>query len=116
MALSDIGDVYYWGWNKHGQLGHSEDVVTLPIPTLVEFEIEDVNIACVGCGSKHSVALSDCGVVYGWGWNGYGQLGRQIEDATSINYRPRVIELLKTLTPVYVYCRYWNTFICAKHN
>ena len=115
MALSSIGDVYSWGWNKHGQLGHSEDVATVPVPTLVEFESEDVNIVSVGCGSKHSVALSDNGVLYGWGWNGYGQLGkRRAEDPLLVSHHPRVIELLDTLFPLCVYCGYWNTFIFAK--
>ena len=112
LALSEIGDVYSWGWNQHKQLGHSESTVTVPMPTLVEFEKEDVNIVCISCGSKHSVALSDRGVVYGWGWNGYGQLGRRKEE--TITY-PKCIELLETLTPVYVYCKYWNTLVLCEN-
>ena len=29
----------------------------------------------VACGYAHALALSDSGIVYGWGANSYGQLG-----------------------------------------
>ena len=110
LALSEFGDVYSWGWNRHKQLGHSEHLATVPMPTLVQVESEDVNIVCVGCGSKHSVGLSEGGVVYGWGWNGYGQL----EGKQELIVDPQRLSLPGHLRPVHVYCGYWNTLVlCA---
>jgi len=35
-ALTTTGDVYVWGWNKHGQLGARQVKVTLsPLPRLL---------------------------------------------------------------------------------
>lgn len=134
LALSEIGDVYSWGWNKHKQLGHSEQMPTVAIPTLVELrpssiaesteakvaggcvpavkveeDCEDVNIVSVSCGSRHSVGLSDSGEVYGWGWNGYGQLGGERNER--VVRIPRRISCMKA---VFVNCSHWNTlFLCA---
>lgn len=80
VALSDIGDVYTWGWNNHGQLGITcqppevpSAFYTLPYP--VDFCIE-CNVDYVACGSMHTVALTTkprC--IWTWGWGEYGQLG-----------------------------------------
>jgi RCC1 and BTB domain-containing protein len=32
-------------------------------------------ILSIACGGGHSLALTDSGKVYGWGWNNYGQVG-----------------------------------------
>lgn len=75
LALSTCGDVYSWGWNLDHQLGHSADTATVATPTLVEIEEGEMDFQSVGCGSRHSTALSMSGVLYTWGWNAYGQLG-----------------------------------------
>ncbi len=74
LAVSEYGDVYSWGWNSDGQLGHSADTATVAIPTLIELQ-EEMDFKLVRCGSRHSAALSVCGTVYTWGWDGWGQLG-----------------------------------------
>ncbi|XP_077992237.1 RCC1 domain-containing protein 1-like [Glandiceps talaboti] len=53
-----------------------KDVIVLcqMVPCLLEFP-DEVNISKVSCGSRHTVAISETGNVYTWGWNGYGQLG-----------------------------------------
>lgn len=33
------------------------------------------NIRKIKCGSWHVLALNECGDIYCWGWNKYGQLG-----------------------------------------
>ena len=74
VALSAAGDVYSWGWNKHGQLGHSASVPAVCIPGLIDAD-PSLTFVSVACGTRHSVALSNGGSMYAWGWNGYGQLG-----------------------------------------
>ena len=82
LALSHSGDVYSWGWNEHGQLGlRSPPGPTVAVPTLVDVITDDggsngdVSFVSVSCGSRHSAAVSENGVLHCWGWDGYGQLG-----------------------------------------
>lgn len=131
LALSEYGDVYSWGWNKHGQLGHSKQTPTVATPTLVEIypgtlararpmdecdmveACDEVCIVSVSCGTRHSVALSDGGSVYGWGWNGYGQLGGDRNE--NVVPFPRTISLPGVMGVILIHCGCWNTlFLCNK--
>lgn len=100
LALSECGDVYSWGWNKDGQLGLRETAgLTVATPTLVDIGAGgggDVSFVSVSCGSRHSAALTEAGVLYSWGWNDYGQLG----SSAVCGSRWRA-----------VYCSYWNTLL-----
>ena len=117
VALSTIGDVYSWGWGEHGQLGlgSGEGVTkTVSVPTLVQVDLE-LSFKAVGCGARHTVALTDSGEVYGWGWNGYGQLscacpvGKQCQAPVKLelSFDSRKVETLM------LYCGHWNTIIVA---
>ena len=111
LALSEFGDVYSWGWNEHGQLGHSTDTPVVAIPTLIELppkDQDDVNFVSIGCGERHSVAISEGGSVYTWGWNKYGQLGRRTSG--DVAKKPQML-VDSRMRAVGVYCRHWNTLI-----
>lgn len=83
--LSSCHDIYTNGWNCDGQLGHSLNVAMVPQPTLVSMD-DGVQFNLIACGSRHTVAISNCNVLYGWGWNKYKQLepcqqpGHMIQD------------------------------------
>ena len=100
LALSEYGDVYSWGWNEDGQLGHSlgsrQPVVALP--TLIDGE-EDESYSCIGAGSRHSAALLVGGRLRVWGWNKYGQLGNE--------------KISKQNAEVLLHLSYWNTFLIS---
>jgi alpha-tubulin suppressor-like RCC1 family protein len=34
-----------------------------------------MRVVMISCGWNHSMALTECGHVYSWGWNNCGQLG-----------------------------------------
>ena len=110
IALSEYGDVYSWGWNEHNQLGHSVDTSTVAIPTLIEGD-EDINFVSVSCGTRHSAALSETHVLYVWGWNGYGQLGRS--SSTVVHVPTQLNGLSDGMLVESVYCGHWCTFILA---
>lgn len=75
LVLSEIGDVYVFGWNESGQLGMSRnDIKAETLPKLLEIS-EDDNFMAISAGSRHSMAVSENGILFGWGWNKYGQLG-----------------------------------------
>ena len=49
--------------------------LVMPLPELIDTAEEDLNLVSIACGSRHSAAVTDSGLLYAWGWNGYGQLG-----------------------------------------
>lgn len=68
IALSREGDVYVWGWNESGQLGYSRDTISmkaLPLPLEIS---EDDCFMAISAGSRHSMAVSENGILFGWGW------------------------------------------------
>ena len=76
-AIASTGELYTWGSNTFGQLGHG-DRVDRGKPTKVQI-LSDANIKIhsVSCGRSHTVAVSDYGEVFTWGSNEYGQLGTE---------------------------------------
>ena len=71
LALCSQGNVYAWGSNQYGQLGHQRNRYDSQ-PTLLEMSEKITDIAA---GTHFSLALTESGNVYAWGWNGFGQLG-----------------------------------------
>lgn len=107
LVLSHFGDVYSWGWNADGQLGHSAAMATVALPGLVGVD-EEITFQAVSCGSRHSAALTVSGQLWTWGWNGYGQLGHL--GASSSN--PAPVHLPGTGGRVtWVHCEPWSTLM-----
>uniref|UniRef100_A0A7S0RRV6 RCC1-like domain-containing protein n=1 Tax=Chlamydomonas leiostraca TaxID=1034604 RepID=A0A7S0RRV6_9CHLO len=73
VVVTDAGLLYSFGWSKYGQLGHG-DMTDRLTPTLVEALRGRVVVSVAG-GWRHTVAVDSEGVLYGWGWNKFGQLG-----------------------------------------
>jgi alpha-tubulin suppressor-like RCC1 family protein len=65
--------VYVWGSNNFGQLGVGDTHNILNRPTVAN-QIKDDNIVQIACGSFHTMALSNQGLVFATGLNNYGQL------------------------------------------
>lgn len=72
--LTAHGQVYTWGSNMFGQLGHkSEKIILVQRPKLVFFkdtgstEKKQINIKQISCGYNHCIALSDQNFVFVWG-------------------------------------------------
>ncbi|XP_069139824.1 RCC1 domain-containing protein 1-like [Argopecten irradians] len=73
LLLGKNRQIYSFGGGSRGQLGHG-DVVSRKQPQLLE-ALAGVAFTSVAAGGWHSVALSDIGDVWVWGWNESGQLG-----------------------------------------
>jgi alpha-tubulin suppressor-like RCC1 family protein len=83
LALAESGDVYSWGLkgDEYGGLLKSDGLEYIKVllkavrhrtPTKVPGLIR---VRAVAAGEGYSLALTESGEVYAWGWNEHGQLG-----------------------------------------
>jgi alpha-tubulin suppressor-like RCC1 family protein len=89
LALTNTGEVYSWGDNRRGQVGDGRDD-SFQLTPIKLYGFSDRKIAAISCGARHSVALSEKGRVFSWGYNFYGQLG--IGNKTN-SYSPRLVKI-----------------------
>jgi hypothetical protein len=73
LVLTNCGEVYAWGHNYFGQIGNGCNSDQL-IPIKVK-GFNNERVVMISCGYWHSIALTECGHVYSWGYNEWGQLG-----------------------------------------
>lgn len=78
LAIDSDHNVWGWGYNKYGQAGQTP---TIPADLVDPVVLQPTMIAGVSsitrisAGLDHCLALRSDGVVFAWGYNGYGQLG-----------------------------------------
>ncbi|KAI9913206.1 hypothetical protein PsorP6_005980 [Peronosclerospora sorghi] len=106
MALSQTGQIFSWGSNSFGQLGHSDKSRSshsrLTPKRIDAFRFHVMaDIAASGC---HSAAIdAEVGAVYTWGSNRRGQLGRKEGSGTDqADATPRSVDALRLRYPVSV--------------
>jgi len=75
LATTVDGELYSWGSNNCGQLGLGPN--NQPTPRRIGGYLVSSNkkVIYVACGQSFSVALTEDGELYSWGYNGNGQLG-----------------------------------------
>jgi alpha-tubulin suppressor-like RCC1 family protein len=73
-ARTDLGQVWCWGDDRHGQLGggNGTSVNSFAVPVPFPPSSYMTNIAA---GTGYACAVRTDGTVWCWGWNAYGQLG-----------------------------------------
>lgn len=74
-ARLGTGNISCWGRNHTGQVGDGT-TIDRSAPTAVQATQGDVRIAAVAAGGGHTCLLNSEGLVWCWGGNLYGQLGR----------------------------------------
>ncbi|PTY05044.1 hypothetical protein DB346_02215 [Verrucomicrobia bacterium LW23] len=82
VALTSDGHVYTWGEGKDGQLGLGDAALTAWVPAQVPAPGSTpvspaplAEITALVAGEHFTLTLSQSGTLYGWGANGFGQLG-----------------------------------------
>ena len=77
VGLRADGAVYAWGYNdRWGQVGNNGGVsMFTPVSIANSGELTGKTIKSVRAGEEYSLALGSDGTLYGWGFNGNGQLG-----------------------------------------
>ena len=83
LGIDNTGQVWGWGYNNYGQLG---DNSTTNKCTPVSIMGAKKTFCTISIGNSHSIGLDKDGHVWGWGYNGIGQLG----DKTIISKRTPV--------------------------
>ncbi len=73
MLTTNFGEVHAWGWNIFGQIGNGCNYNQL-IPIKVK-GFNNERVVMISCDWSHSMALTECGNIYCWGENEFGQLG-----------------------------------------
>ena len=63
-ALTKKGEVFTWGYNSYGQLGHG-DYDERTIPTKVT-SLDGFVIISISCGQWHTAAITDKGEIFTW--------------------------------------------------
>uniref|UniRef100_A0A1I7XCX1 BTB domain-containing protein n=1 Tax=Heterorhabditis bacteriophora TaxID=37862 RepID=A0A1I7XCX1_HETBA len=100
-AITDRGEVFTWGLNSSGQLGIGS-VVNQDSPRLVF--LHNRFLRSVACGHNSTMVLTESGDVYGWGYNGNGQIGT---GNLSNQHSPFFLEsLAKTAVITQIVCGY----------
>ncbi|XP_055812475.1 ultraviolet-B receptor UVR8-like isoform X2 [Solanum dulcamara] len=101
LALSDVGQVWGWGYGGEGQLGLGSRIKTVASPHLIPCLDTSSHgpdrslgspqrsittgsqkrnalgsyIKRIACGGRHSAVITDAGVLLTFGWGLYGQCG-----------------------------------------
>ena len=76
LALTSDGEVISWGENGSGQLGNGETAdPRRPVKVDATGALVGKRVVAIAAGENHSLALTADGLVFTWGYNGYGQLG-----------------------------------------
>ena len=82
VALTSEGEVFTWGGGSMGQLGLG-DYLRQSLPVRVS-NLDGKRIRGISCGKRHSAAVSEEGVLFTWGSNEYGQLGRSASTSVKL--------------------------------
>jgi len=97
LALTDDGDVYSFGSGSVGRIGHGDEAQQ-NTPKLID-TLDDPNIVQVAAGVSHSLAVTDNGDVYSFGFGSNGRLGHGDTDSQTT---PKLIDALDNLNIVQV--------------
>mmetsp|Transcript_26717 Transcript_26717/g.44812 ORF Transcript_26717/g.44812 Transcript_26717/m.44812 type:complete len:577 (-) Transcript_26717:375-2105(-) len=87
MAVNEEGSIAAWGHPQYGQLGNNANGEYIEKAGSISYHFElspkpvrfvnlgKAKMVDVACGNNHSVAMSEDGTVFTWGFGGYGRLG-----------------------------------------
>ncbi|VDN96919.1 unnamed protein product [Rodentolepis nana] len=105
LALTESGKVYSWGRSDFGQLGRTilspgisssssvwpqKGLVFDPTPHLVQIGTSS-SIISISAGAEHSLALTEDGQLWTWGWNEHGNCGVDPEEMGNVLTPKRVV-------------------------
>ncbi|XP_058120620.1 probable E3 ubiquitin-protein ligase HERC4 isoform X2 [Anopheles coustani] len=111
LALTNWGQVFSWGSNALGQLGHELEIGRQPTPRLIK-PIAAKHVVQIASGQYHCLALTNSGELYAWGSNAYGQLG--IGSTSEKVSTPTLVESLAGVPLAFIACGGNHSFAVSK--
>eukprot|EP01084_Bolivina_argentea_P309957 536202_1 len=120
LVLTEDGNVWSFGYNNQGQLGHANQK-TNSTPTIIE-ALKDEHIVQISSGSFHSAVISQKGNLFCFGNNGYGQCGlgdnwnADILIPKKVDINKEYKEEKEPLIPSYVDCGGNHTLLLTENN
>lgn len=102
LAIDSSNQVWGWGYNAFGQVGDGTTLNTSTPKPIPGFSVQvgvTTGTPAVVAGGSHSVVLKSDGTVWGWGYNGLGQLGADKTLFPSIP-APRQVPISGTVTAI----------------
>ena len=107
-GISADGQLYTWGENVDGRLGHKSGEVsysgergrTLTEPSIVQ-ALRDVSVRRVACGVRHMLCLTDVGRLFTCGAGSRGRLGLGHEEGRD---SPVPVEAMNDLVVICIAC------------
>ncbi len=112
MFLSSDNKLYGCGYNGYGQLGIGNTTNTTPEE--VSF-FNNINIKDVSVGSTHTLVLTTDGKVYGFGYDGNGELGRGNTNASGYS-EPGLATILSSYNVSYISASYERSLFITTDN
>ncbi|KAG8649356.1 ultraviolet-B receptor UVR8 isoform X3 [Manihot esculenta] len=138
LALSDMGQVWGWGYGGEGQLGLGSRIKMVSSPHLIPcFDTSTAGkdwslivpqgslnssaqaskfpgsyVKEIACGGRHSAVVTDAGALFTFGWGLYGQCG---QGSTNDQLRPTCIPTLSSIQVESVAAGLWHT-VCITAN
>lgn len=90
------------------------EIVDIPWSDHVDGKIDDnsektYQISAVSCGARHTIVMTECGRVFGCGWNKYGQLGLARSDDDVVQFKALLNG--ETMDISRVSCGMWCTLL-----
>jgi len=74
VCLADNGEIFAWGQNSSGRIGNGT-TTNQATPRKISSFGGSKRVLSLSCGQTSTVVALDSGEVFGWGYNGNGQLG-----------------------------------------
>nr|KYP55805.1 putative E3 ubiquitin-protein ligase HERC5 [Cajanus cajan] len=136
LALSDVGQVWGWGYGGEGQLGLGSRIKMVSSPHLIPC-IESASgkdkssafhqgssagaqgsnvpgsfVMEIACGGRHSVVITDAGALLTFGWGLYGQCG---QGSNADQLRPTLVPSLLGTKVEKIAAGLWHT-LCVTVN
>lgn len=108
LALTSRLEIYSWGQNDCGQLGHGDTEARATPSKIKTLQ----GVVRIDCGLKHVLAYNQSGYLYGWGQNAFGQIGMKTEESDVLS--PIVISQYSNAQPQFFSCGAMHSFVLSR--
>uniref|UniRef100_A0A5S6QIU4 Uncharacterized protein n=1 Tax=Trichuris muris TaxID=70415 RepID=A0A5S6QIU4_TRIMR len=113
MLLDSAGRLHSFGCGTRGELGHGS-LESLTEPLSIQY-FDGIRIVDIAVGGWHTLAVTEAGAVYAWGWNESGQLGLNRKECKVVDL-PTVVPIREEDRPIAVACGSRHSLILSERN